>query len=72
MCVDGIVRRGGVIDLWFRDVAAIRQFLDELEATDQDQPLPVEQDLQVLRDAGFTHVSVFWSEYREVVIGGRK
>jgi len=70
--VDGIVRRGRAIDPRFRDAAATRQFLDELEATDQDQPLPVEQDLQVLRDAGFTHVSVFWSEYREVVIGGRK
>jgi trans-aconitate 2-methyltransferase len=70
--VDGIVRRGRAIDPRFRDSAATRRFLDELEATDQDQPLALAEDLEVLRDAGLTHISVFWLEYREVVIGGRK
>jgi len=70
--VDGVVRRGGANDPRFRDAASTRQFLDELEATDKDQPLTLGEDLQTFRDAGLDHVSVFWLEYREAVIGGRK
>lgn len=70
--VDGIVRRGHAIDPRFRDAESTRQFLDQLEATDGDQPLTLAGDLQAFREAGLTHTSVFWSEYREVVIGGRK
>ena len=70
--VAGIVRRGHTIDSRFRDAESTRQFLDQLEATDGDQPLTLAEDLQVFREAGLTHVAVFWSEYREVVIGGRR
>jgi len=70
--VDGIVRRGQTIDLRFRDVASVREFLDQLEATDGDQPLTLAEDLQVFREAGLIHSSVLWSEYREAVIGGQK
>jgi len=70
--VDGIVRRGRACDPRFRDFASTRQFLDQLEATDGDQPLTLREDLRVLEEAGLTHVSLFWSEYREVVVGGRK
>jgi tRNA (cmo5U34)-methyltransferase len=70
--VEGIVHRGHAIDPRFRDAATTRQFLDELEATDADQPLTLAEDLQVFQEAGLTHSSVLWSEYREVVIGGRK
>jgi len=69
--VNGIVRRGRGLDPRFRDAGSVRQFLDQLEATDGDQPLTLGEDLQVLREAGLTHVSVFWSEYREVVVGGQ-
>jgi ubiquinone/menaquinone biosynthesis C-methylase UbiE len=70
--VDGIVRRGRAIDPRFRDAASTRQFLDQLEATDGDQPLTLTEDLQVFQEAGLTHSAVLWAEYREVVIGGRK
>ena len=70
--VDGIVRRGLALDSRFRDAESVRQFLDQLEATDGDQPLTLADDLEVFREAGFIHRSVLWSEYREVVIGGRK
>ena len=70
--VDGIVRRGHALDSRFRDAESVRQFLDQLEATDGDQPLTLAEDLEVFREAGFIHRSVLWSEYREVVIGGRK
>jgi tRNA (cmo5U34)-methyltransferase len=70
--LNGIVRRGRAIDPRFRDAESTRQFLDQLEATDGDQPLSLGEDLQVLEEAGLVHISVFWSEYREVVMGGRK
>lgn len=70
--VEGIVRRGHAVDPRFRDTASTRQFLDQLKATDADQPLTLAEDLQVFREAGLTHSAVLWSEYREVVIGGRK
>jgi len=70
--VDGIVRRRHATDPRFRDTASTRQFLDQLEATDADQPLTLTEDLQVFQEAGLTHSAVLWSEYREVVIGGRK
>ena len=70
--VDGIVRRGKTIDPRFRDPEWTRQFLNQLEATDGDQPLNLLEDLQVFIEAGFNDSSVLWSEYREVVIGGRK
>ena len=71
--VDGIVRRGQATRSAVpRCCSPVRQFLDQLEATDGDQPLTLAEDLQVFREAGFIHSSVLWSEYREVVIGGRK
>ena len=70
--VEGIVHRGHAVDPRFRDTASTRQFLDQLEATDADQPLTLAEDLQVFREAGLTDTSVLWAEYREVVIGGRK
>ena len=70
--VEGIVRRGRGVDPRFRDAQATRQFLEQLETTDGDQPLTLREDLQVLEEAGLTHISVFWAEYREAVTGGRK
>jgi tRNA (cmo5U34)-methyltransferase len=70
--VEGIVHRGHGLDPRFRDAASTRQFLDQLEATDMDQPLTLAEDLQVFQEAGLVHSAVLWSEYREVVIGGQK
>jgi tRNA (cmo5U34)-methyltransferase len=58
--VNGIVRRGRGLGPRFRDADSVRQFLDQLEATDGDQPLTLGEDLQVLKEAGLAHVSVFW------------
>ena len=70
--VNGIVERARGVDPRFRDHEATRRFLDELEANEGDQPLTLEDDLRVLRDAGLHDVTVFWLEYREAVIGGWK
>jgi tRNA (cmo5U34)-methyltransferase len=70
--VRGIIERARGEDPRFRDFASTRKFLDELEAAEQDQPLTLEQDLRLAREAGLASVEVFWKEYREVVFGGKK
>lgn len=60
--VDGIARRGRAIDPRFRDTESTRQFLDQLEATDGDQPLTQGEDLQVLRGG--------WIDSHFCVLGG--
>ena len=68
--VSGVVERAEEGDPRFRDASSTREFLNELEAAEADQPLTLEQDLAVCRDAGLASVEVFWREYREVVFGG--
>ena len=45
--------------------------MNDLEASEGDQPLTLEEDLRILRDCGVA-AEVFWKEYREAVIGGPK
>lgn len=68
--VNGIVERAPELDPRFSDHEKTRRFLDELEAREGDRPLTLDDDLQVLRDAGLHDVAVFWLEYREAVTGG--
>jgi hypothetical protein len=58
------------MDERFRDEATTRKYLDELEARDGDCPQTLTTDLQILQEAGFEKISVFWQEYREAVYGG--
>ncbi len=69
--VAGIVHRAGP-DPRFNDPLRVRTFLDDLEAKEGDQPLPLVEDLEILREAGLIHAGVFWSEHREAVTGGVK
>ncbi len=69
--VAGIVHRAG-LDTRFNDPLKVRAFLDDLEANEGDQPLPLVEDLEILREAGLKHAGVFWSEHREAVTGGVK
>ncbi|MEK7728194.1 MAG: methyltransferase domain-containing protein [candidate division KSB1 bacterium] len=55
-----------------RTLAAIAAELAQLEHEDGDQPLPLEEDLRLLREAGFQEVDCFWKETREAVWGGIK
>ena len=70
--VRGVVSRARQGDDRFADMETTRRFLDELEASEGDQPLTLREDLRLLHEAGYDSVSVFWKEYREVVCGGRK
>lgn len=69
--VEGIVHRAGS-DSRFDDPVKVRTFLDDLEAKEGDQPLPLVEDLVILREAGLKHTGVFWAEHREAVTGGVK
>jgi 2-polyprenyl-3-methyl-5-hydroxy-6-metoxy-1,4-benzoquinol methylase len=70
--VKGITDRAPVQDKRFCSAEATRQFLDELEATEQDQPQTLDQDVRTFRESGITNAEVFWRKYREAVIGGSK
>ena len=70
--VKAITDRAPAQDKRFYSTDATKQFLDDLEATEQDQPQTLNQDMRILRESGITNAEVFWKEYREVVIGGSK
>lgn len=70
--VNAIAGRAPVQDERFCSIEATRQFLDELEATEQDQPQTLDQDIRTFRQSGITNAEVLWREYREAVIGGSK
>jgi ubiquinone/menaquinone biosynthesis C-methylase UbiE len=55
-----------------KSLAQIAAELSELEKMDGDQPLPLDLDLSLLRQAGFRGVDCFWKETREAVWGGVK
>jgi tRNA (cmo5U34)-methyltransferase len=70
--VAGIVERAGGLDERFANSTLTRQFLDNLEKTEGDQPLTLLEDLALLRNSGLKNVAAFWCEYRELVSGGQK
>jgi len=70
--IDGIVRRSEGVDSRFPDANSVRRFIGELEEKEHDQPVLIEDDLRILREAGITNATVFWQEYREIVAGGFK
>lgn len=68
----GIVTRNAGTDPRFVNETDVRAFLDGLAASEGDQPLNMQDDLELLRQAGIENASVFWQEYREIVYGGYK
>ena len=67
----GVVNRANG-DARFVTAESTRAYLDRLEADEQDQPLALEEDLEVARAAGLDSAEVLWKEYREAVWGGPK
>ena len=70
--VEAVTHRAPAKDQRFCSNDATRQFLDDLEATEQDQPLTLDKDMRILRESGIANAEVFWEEYREAAIGGTK
>jgi tRNA (cmo5U34)-methyltransferase len=69
MRVSGIVARAGGRDARFADAKSTRQFLDDLERNEHDQPLRPAEDQRLLHAAGFAHIATLWRETREIVYG---
>ncbi len=72
-----VLREAGIVsrangDTRFLTLASTRDYLAQLEANEQDQPLTLEGDLEIAREAGLNSVEVFWKQYREAVWGGPK
>ncbi|MGO9227891.1 MAG: class I SAM-dependent methyltransferase [Bryobacteraceae bacterium] len=72
MRVSGIVDRAQGRDPRFPDAAATRHFLDELQRNECDQPQELADDLRIVREFGYGHVTLFWKDTREVVYGGMR
>jgi len=70
MRVAGIVDRAEGRDPRFRDAAEARRFIDALQLNECDQPQTEADDLRILRECGYRHVSLLWKDTREVVYGG--
>ncbi len=68
----GIVTRASADDERFANVADTRRFLKELEINEGDQPLTLQQDLELLAQSGLSQTDVFWLETREALTGGWK
>lgn len=67
MRVAGIVARAAGADPRFQTAQQTRQFLDELERNECDQPLRESDDLEILTQAGFRHPTALWKHTREIV-----
>jgi len=73
--VAGIVARNTAMtdpDPRFIDAVQVRAFLDNLEESEGDCPMSMEEDLALLSRSGIVYPTVFWQEYRELVMGGQK
>jgi trans-aconitate methyltransferase len=69
--VRGIVARSKGRDPRFRTEESTRATIEGVERRDGDRPLPLEEDLALLAEAGFSPVAPLWVEYREAVTAGR-
>jgi len=70
--VEGIVARAAGELPEYADAETTRRSLDEMQAREGDQPLPVSVDLDLLRLAGLVNVAAVWLEHREAVTVGQK
>ena len=68
--VEALTDRAPAQDKRFHSTDATRRFLDDLEATENDQPQTLDKDMWILRESGIANAEVFWKEYREAVVGG--
>ena len=73
--VEGIIKRAaaaGRASRFNTDFASLRTLLDKLEAEEEDKPITLAQELEILKDAGLENVAPLWVEYREAVMCGQK
>ncbi len=58
--VEAVTDRAPAEDKRFLSTDATRQFLNDLEAAEQDQPQTLATDIRILRESGITNAEVFW------------
>ncbi len=68
----GIVKRSNGTDYRFKSIESTRNFLNELELNEGDNPLTISEDLKIIEEVGFNEIGTLWQEYREVVYCGKK
>ena len=57
--MSGIEKRNRGFNPRFKDAVRIRSFLDKLEKDEDDQPLIMDQDLNLLQQAGISNETIF-------------
>lgn len=70
--VNGIVSRVNGRDERYKDFVTTRTLLDKLEAEENDQPIKLSEELNILSQVGFKNIDVLWKDYREVVLFGKR
>ncbi len=70
--VKNVTHRAPAKNKRFSTYDKTRATLDDLEATEHDQPQTLNTDIRILREVGIENAEIFWKEYREAVIGGSK
>ncbi len=66
--IDGIMKRTQGSDKRFINYESTRKFLDDLEEKENDQPLSISRDMELLKKSGFNNIEILWKEYREMII----
>ncbi len=70
--IDGILSRAKKTEPRFTDFASTRAWLDRLEAEEQDNPIKISQELDIMHRTGFKNIEILWKEYREMVLCGQR
>ncbi|MBY8983248.1 MAG: class I SAM-dependent methyltransferase [Candidatus Lokiarchaeota archaeon] len=70
--IDGVLKRTQGKDERFSTFDSTRKFLDDLEEKENDQPLSLSEDIELLKEADFMNIEILWKEYREMVICAQK
>ncbi|MBY9008079.1 MAG: class I SAM-dependent methyltransferase [Candidatus Lokiarchaeota archaeon] len=66
--IKNILERTRGNDNRFLDDISTRNYLDDLEKNENDQPQSLSKDIELIKNAGFSNVEILWKEYREMII----
>ena len=60
--VEAVTQRAPVNDKRFDSPTATRQYLEEMEAIEQDQPQTLTEDIRIVRESGIKNAELLWKE----------
>ncbi len=70
--IEGILSRISNTETRFHDFKTLRTWLDAMEAKEQDNPIKISEELEIMHKAGFKNIDILWKEYREMVLCGQR